>query len=100
MIPKGCTCKNTFPFPYAKEEVATIYITYQQDGETIIEKDIDNCEFAEGKVSVKLTQEESLKFNDDTIVKVQIRCRLNNGAVIKSNIMKSHTDEILKSGVI
>lgn len=100
MISTGCTCKNTFRFPYTEEEVTAIYITYQQNDETIVEKTIDNCTFADGTVSVKLTQEESLKFDEDAIVRIQIRCRLTNGAVTKSNILKSHTDKILKKGII
>ena len=100
MIPVGCTCKNSFPFPYKKEEVASLYITYQENGKTILEKSLEECSFSDGKISVHLTQEDSLKFCENALIKIQIRSRLTNGAVIKSVVMSSHTDEILKRGAI
>lgn len=100
MIAKGCTCKNSFPIPYEKEEIATLFITYQQDKETVIEKSITDCTFEDGMVSVYLSQEETLSFEDDVIIKVQIRGRLNNGAATKSKIMETYTDYVLKKEVI
>ena len=100
MIAKGCTCRNTFSIPYAKSEIAAIFITYHQRGVTKVEKTIDDCTFTDGKAQVDLSQEDTLKFDDDAIIKIQIRIRLNNGIVTKSQIVETYTDNVLKDGVI
>ena len=100
MIPKGCTGKNHFRFPDSKDDVETIYITYVQNGNVVIEKNIDDCSFSEGKVSVNLSQKETLMLTDKTAIKAQIRTRLKNGVVTKSNIVEARTDYLLKDGEI
>ena len=100
MIAKGCTIKNTFSIPYAKEEVKAMFITYSQKGAVILEKEVSQCEFGDGVVSVTLSQEDTLKFSDCTSVQIQIRARLENGIATKSNIIQTITDNVLKDGVI
>lgn len=100
MIAKGCTCKNSFPIPYTKDEIATLFVTYQQSKETVIEKSITDCTFEDGMVSVYLSQEETLSFKDDVVIKIQLRVKLNNGAATKSKIVETYTDYVLKDDVI
>jgi hypothetical protein len=100
MISKGCTCKNIFTLPFNREDVQVIYITYQQDRKTIFEKDINQCEFSDGTVSVNLTQEDTLKLNDNSTVEIQIRLKLADGSATKSQIIETYADEVLKNGVI
>ena len=100
MIAKGCTCEHSFTIPYAQSDIAAIVITYQQKGATKVEKSIDDCTFTDGKIHVKLTQEDTLKFDDDAIIKAQIRIRLHNGFATKSNIVETYTDSVLNNGVI
>lgn len=100
LIAKGCTCENAFSLPYDQSEIAALVITYQQKGVTKVEKTIDDCTFTAGKVHVSLSQEDTLKFDDDAIIRIQIRIRLNNGIVTKSQIVETYTDNVLKDGVI
>ena len=100
MIAKGCTCDHSFTIPYARGDIAAMIITYQQRGITKVEKTLDDCTFASGKVQVQLSQEDTLKFDDDAVVQIQIRIRLNNGLVTKSGIIETYTDNILNNGVI
>lgn len=100
MIAIGCTCKNIFSFPYNKEDVSVLYITYQVKGKTLVEKGIGQCEIADGLLSVLLTQEDTLKLGNESIVKIQIRAKLNDGTPIKSDIIETYTDIVLKNEVI
>ena len=100
MIHKGCTCTDTFNFPYPRSEVATLFITYSEEEEVIVEKTVDDCDFLEGKISVKLSQEETLRFGDNACVETQIRGRLIDNTAIKSKIVKVYTDRVLKKDVI
>lgn len=100
MIPKGCTGKNYFRFPYMGDDVAAVYVTYVQNGNVVFEKNINDCTFSEGKLTVELSQEETLMLTDKVAIKAQIRVRLKNGSVTKSNIVEARTDSLLKDGVI
>ena len=100
MISKGCTVGNTFTVPFTKDEVEVLYITYQQRGKTIVEKNLDDCIFGDNFVSTGLTQEETLMFESLIRVNIQIRARLKDGTVTKSNIIETDVDKILKDGVI
>ena len=101
IIPKGCTCKNSFDFPYSQQEVTTLFITYKQNKVVINEKALEDCVFeSNGKIAVNLSQEQTLRFEDDVPIKVQIRATLRNGAAIKSNVLEAFTDIVLKEGVI
>ena len=100
MISKGCTATNTFTVPFSRDEVDVLYITYQQREKTVLEKTFEDCTFSEGVVTVNLSQEETLMFESLLAVRIQIRARLKNNAAIKSNIISTDVDKILKDGVI
>ena len=100
MIAKGCTCKNTFSIPFAESDIKVIFITYQQKGKTVIEKSLSECTFSEGTVSVILTQEDTLKLDENEYIKIQIRVRLQDGTLTKSKIIETYTDKVLKNEVI
>ena len=100
IIPKGCTVINTFTIPYTEDEIEVVYITYQQSCVTIIEKTLSDCTFVDGKMSVELSQEDTLLFDDNYAINIQIRIRLKNGMATKSNIIGAQTDKLLKKGVI
>lgn len=77
-----------------------MFITYQQNEITVVEKTIDDCSFKEGSVSVALTQEETLEFKSYVQVRIQIRVKLKDGTVTKSNIITTDVDKVLKEGAI
>ena len=100
MIEKGCTCKNTFSFPYPKGVVEAIRITYSQNGVVLLQKELPDCTFSENEVSVNLTQEDTLKFDSSKIIKIQIKVKLAGGAIVKSNIVETIADDALCCEVI
>lgn len=100
MIEKGCTCKNIFTFPFAQSDVDAIRITYSQKGEVVFEKQLDDCVFSDGEITVYLNQEDTLKFDSFQIIKIQIKVRLKGDLVTKSQIIETLTDEVLSCEVI
>ena len=95
MIGKGCTCKNTFEFPFAESEVEAVRITYWQGGKVLFQKELCDCAFSEGEVTVHLNQEETLMFDSLQVIKIQLKVKLVGGVVTKSNIIETITDEVL-----
>ena len=100
MIGKGCTCKNTFEFPFSEGDVEAIRIAYCQDGKVLFEKHKEDCMFSYSQVSVELNQEDTLMFNSSKIIRIQIKVKLTDGSVTKSNIVETITDELLCCEVI
>ena len=100
MIPKGCTCRNTFEIPYSESEVEAICITYKQGDKTLFDKKLNDCTFSEGAVTVHLNQEDTLKFDSQKVIKIQLKVKLVGDMVTKSNIVETITDELLCCEVI
>ncbi len=100
MIAKGCTCRNTFEFPYSEDEVEAVCITYCQGDKVLFNKKLNDCAFSEGAVTVHLNQEDTLMFDSQQIIKIQLKVKLVGGAVVKSNIIETITDEVLCCEVI
>lgn len=100
MIPKGCTCENSFLFPYKQEDIAKLRIDYKEDDVIKLQKNLDDCTFKDGKIYISLSQEDTLKFTDNAFIKIQIRVRLKDGATTKSNVMETYTDDVVYNGVI
>lgn len=102
---RGTTPTNTFDVDVELETADVIYITYKQNGHTVIEKTIDDITITpkEGDqpetLSVELTQSETLRLKSGE-VSIQIRARFPDGTAVASNIMDVPVDVILKEGVI
>lgn len=99
-IATGCTPINRFYFPYRESEIAVLYITYVQNGETVLEKTKADCTFGEDVISVQLSQADTLRFMSGVKGSVQIRFRRTDNTAGKSDIMYYSVDELLKGGEI
>lgn len=97
---RGTTPIHRFTFDFPKETVDAIYITYKQSGQLRIEKSKKDIVFDDGVISVKLTQEETLKFTVIGNVEIQIRFTDISDNAYASNIISVPVDRILKEGVI
>jgi hypothetical protein len=70
---KGTTPTHTFNVPLSAENIKKVKITYEQDGTKVLTKRENDCDIEDCKVTVRLTQEETLKFNHEKLVSIQIR---------------------------
>lgn len=97
---RGTTPLHRFTFDLPKETVNAIYITYKQSGQLRIEKSKEDITFEDGYISVKLSQEETLKFTEIGPVEIQIRFTDMSENAYASNVITTKVDRILKEGVI
>lgn len=79
--------------------LSVFYVTFSQCGRNVLEKTQNDCDVLGNKISVKLSQSDTLKFIDD-YVEIQIRGKSILGEAVASNIMTDHVDRILKDGEI
>ena len=99
-IGRGTTPVNTFEVDVDLRNAEVVYLTYKQGNKTILEKTKEELTITENEVSIRLTQEETLAFKTTQNVEIQFRARFPDEDAIKSNIINTTAERILKEGVI
>lgn len=89
-----------FTIPMDTGLLAEAYVTLSQNNVVIVDKALKDCKCDERKLSVRLTQEETLKLDCNCNTEIQIRAKTLDGNVLASEIIAVNTDRILKDGVI
>lgn len=84
IVIRGTTPQHEFDLPYPEEMVQDIRITYGQKGKRLFTKTKDECEITEGKIAVSLTQEETFLFVPKKNLNVEVRIKLTNGKVVRT----------------
>ena len=97
---RGTTPTLEFVLPFDTSMIADAYVTLSQSGTVVIDKPLTDCNCNENKLSVTLTQEETLKLQCDCTTEIQIRAKTLGGEAVASNIMHVSTGRILKDGAI
>ncbi len=97
---RGTTPTIEFDLPFVYEELEVLYITFNQNGKTVLEKTLDDCKCVEKTWTCNLTQEDTLKLLDRYDVEIQLRGKNKAGVAFKSDIEKHDVERILKDGVI
>lgn len=101
---RGTTPTLQFYLDFLLEDEKEVFITFVQNNKTVLEKSINEIEKSvayDGNtiLSFKMTQKETLLFDEETI-EMQIRIKFENGEAIASNIFKTYINDILKGGEI
>lgn len=97
---RGTTPTLEFAIPFETGQLAEAFVTLSQNGLVVIDKPLAQCNCNGNKLTVKLTQEETLKLKCDCITEIQIRARTFSGDAVASDIMYVNTGRVLKDGVI
>ena len=77
-----------------------VFVTYKQNGVTILEKSNNDLTITETEVVTMLTQADTLRFKAGAPVQIQLRYLHPNGESEVSNVIETTVDEVLKQGVI
>lgn len=96
----GTTPTHTFGLPISTDKIAALRITYEDSGKIVLQKEKDDCELIGSKVITKLSQEETLRFGSNKIIRIQLKVKTTGGDVLVSNVMKKPTRIVLDKGVI
>ena len=97
---RGTTPDLEFELPIDTSLLKEAYVTFSQGGMVRIDKALADCRASGNKLTLRLTQEETLKLKSGTVTEIQIRIRTVNGEAIASEIISEPTERILKDGVI
>lgn len=97
---RGTTPTLEFTLPFDTSNLAAAWVTLAQSDSEVLTKTLEECK-CEGKMLlVKLTQEETLKLQQENNTEIQLRVRTKAGEALASDIITRNTDRILKDGVI
>lgn len=99
-INTGCTEKHSFTIPFPPNEISAASIVYQQNGQIVMKKTLQDCAFEGNEMFIRISQEDSLLFADNKPVNIQIKFRLIDGTVTKSNIIQAVSNEVIEREVI
>ena len=99
-LAKGATISNIFTVPVDLTTAVAMFITYEQSGRCVLEKKLSDCTITPTKITVDLSQKDTLRFADNKPVKIQIRARLSDDSAHVSDVITTTAGELLKQGVI
>lgn len=98
---RGTTPEHEFELPYPKEMVEDIRVVYGQGGKALFTKGLGECEISDGKITVSLIQEETFLFVPNKHLNIEVRIKLTNGKVVRSEepiilkVIDSMSDEVI-----
>ena len=97
---RGTTPLFEFTLPFSTELLAEAYITFKQGSNVVVEKKMSECTCEGEKITVRLTQAETLEFNHGYKVDIQVRAKTIPGEALASDIIQTTVERILKEGEI
>lgn len=99
-IYEGTTPTHTFTLPMSVDNVQSARIAYEQNGNIAIQKETGEIEMAGNSLVVKLTQEDTLKFDGSAMVSIQVRVLLDDGTALASRVMRTSVARCLDGEVL
>lgn len=99
---RGTTPTITLNIPFAAADVSVVWITFVSDGEELFTKTLSDTgvTLEDNKITIALTQQETLGFTTGARVSMQIRILTADGNAVASDISTFTAEKILKDGVI
>lgn len=97
---RGTTPTHTFQIPFNTNLLKEIRISYAQRDAVVVEKSTEDCKLDGMNITVKLTQEETLRFSENVMAALQLRVLLNDGNVLATPVLRLDVGELLQDEVI
>lgn len=97
---RGTTPTHTFQIPFNTNLLKEIRISYAQRDAVVVEKSTEDCKLDGMNITVKLTQEETLRFSENVVAALQLRVLLNDGNVLATPVLRLDVGELLQDEVI
>lgn len=99
-IIQGTTPTHFFDLPFSADMVAAARITYKQRDTIVLEKELADCVKNGDTLELTLTQKETLGFEPDISVVVQLHMVAQGGQALASEVMYATVKELLSGRVI
>lgn len=97
---RGTTPTHRFTLPVDADRASKIRVLYAQDGNPVLRLDTDRFALEGRTARVKLTQEETLKFDETKLVEIQLRVLTTDGDSLVSNVKWVSVNRLLEDEVL
>lgn len=98
---RGTTPTHTFNLPFGVEFIKAGKVIYSQDGAVVLTKEISECALDGQAITIKLTQEETFKFDcNKGYVFIQIRLLTTGEDALASGLIRVEVEKCLDSEVL
>lgn len=97
---RGTTPTVTFNLPFNVSTLNNVEVYFSQNDELLVEKGYDDCTMSGTTLVVPLTQDDTLLFDEDEKLQIQIRFLFTDGSVDATDIVKGKVGKLLKDGKI
>lgn len=96
---QGTTPKQYFELPFSTSLLEKVSVTYRQKERNVLVKRTEDCIYEDNYIIVPLTQEDTLLFNPNHVVEVQIKVKALNGEVMGCDEYRLAVEEIFDKEV-
>ena len=102
MIERGTTPLHVYEDipPEVFSEIKEVKITYTQCDKEVLVKRTEDCTIEDGKITTRLSQEDTFCFDCKKLVDIQLRVLTVNGDCLKSEIMTETVGKCLDDEVM
>lgn len=97
---RGTTPIHTFTLPFEVNLLKEVRISYAQSGIVVLEKTKADCTLEGSIITVKLTQEETLKFDSGKNIEMQLKVLTTGGEVLSTRIRSVDVGRCLNEEVL
>lgn len=97
---QGTTPTHQFTIPMDASSVQLARVTYAQKDKVLLTKEGDDCRVEGNVIEVKLTQEETLLFDEFSSVQIQVRVLTTAGDALASDLIRVPCGAILDKEVL
>ena len=97
---RGTTPTHTFTLPFDTSLLSVVRVTYAQMGRVVLTKTGEELTLEGNTVTVRLSQEETFRFNSSHPVELQVRALTADGDAINSDIVTVPVGRCLDKEVI
>lgn len=97
---RGTTPTHIYELPFDTAQLVEVMVIYAHDDVEVFHKNLSDCKAEGEKLTVKLTQEETLSLSHLKNVQIQIRAKLVDGSVLASNVYTTSIGKCLNDEVM
>ena len=97
---RGTTPLHTFRLTFDAEFISKVRILYAQNDTVVLAKETEDCNLEGSAIKVKLTQEDTLAFDSQYPVEIQVRVLLTDGNALASKLKKVTAERCLDNEVL
>lgn len=97
---QGTTPTHKFHIPIDSSIISSVRITYAQQGRVLLTKETEDCRMSDNVIELKLTQEETLLFDEFSSVQIQVRVLTAGGDALASELIRVPCGAILDKEVL